>query len=125
MVEPQGRLGKNPPGALAHAPGHPALLERYPPSSDPRQGRTLPWRSRTRTRPARTVASTAPALARRLSLGAQPRPSPRGPRHANPRQSLAPHPTPLQPKPAALGLSASRLRTQPPPPAETLPPSNT
>src|SRR6266487_4131574 len=120
MVESQGWLG-NPPGALAHAPGHPALLERCPPSADPRQGGALPRCARTCARPARTAAPRAAALARRLSLGAQPPPPPRGSGHASPRQPLATQSAPLQSEPAALGVPARRLGAQDRLPGETRP----
>src|SRR5271170_642535 len=96
-------------GAVADEAGHTAALERHRTSADTRQGGALSRRARTCAHPARTEWAVAPALAGRLSLGAQLPASARGPGHADPSQSLVFQPTALRSQPAALALPGGRL----------------
>src|SRR6202035_13054 len=100
---------------------------RHSASSDTGQGGTLPRRPGVSSPPPRTAGTGAASeLAGLLSPRVQPPAPARGPRHANPGQSMAQESTPIHARSAPMGLpgvcrsASSDLARRPPPARKTL-----
>ena len=89
VVEGAGADGRDAIDGMADEAGHPSALERVSPSPDARQSRTFSRRPRTGAAGAGRAAKRTAALARCLSLGAQPCASARSLGHANSGQRVA------------------------------------
>src|SRR5580704_18524204 len=112
VVECAGAHGRDAIDGMADEARHPVALERVSPSPDAGQSRTFSRRSGTGAAGPRRAAKRAAALARRLSLGAQPCASARSPENANSGHRVAQERTQLRFPSSALGVSHRSPRVE-------------